>query len=62
MTEQQELKQLREVLRAAKSVVEAQSPFVKEDGHAADFYTVPCDRLNWLSDVVRDADNGSDGV
>jgi hypothetical protein len=60
MTEQEELKRLREVLRAAKSVVDAQSPFIMTNGHAASYYTVPCDRLNWLTDVVRDAVNGGE--
>ena len=48
MTEREELLRLREVLRAAKAVLECRIP--PDAGRIGSY--IPDDRLNWLSETI----------
>lgn len=50
MNEAKELQRLREVLKAAQSVLHCQLP--EHEQHGFSFSSIPNDRLNWLREVV----------
>lgn len=52
MNEQEELRRLREVAKAAKAVLDVEMPL-------DNFYTcVPIDRLNWLRETMQQTTSG----
>lgn len=52
MTEKEELLRLREVLKAARAVLEGRLPD-HEQKQAFSWSAIPNDRLNWLQEVVN---------